>query len=316
LASGTQKAIKIGLFDSGVGGLSVLRQLQKLSTLSAQPLEFYYVGDTARCPYGNRPADEIRSFVSQIIGWLSGHHVDHIVMACNTSAAVGYSHAKKLSSVPVHDLITPASRYVASRFSKIAVLATQSTAQSQAFSMRIKTFAPNVEVVEVGCPKLVPLVESGELTGEKATAALAEYVAQVADAEAIILGCTHFPFLAQALQPLLRDGVVLVDPAEMLLEEIAGSLAANNNGASSARRDVAPLEHCSFFVTGSSDSFASTAEICLGYPQSTLAGSGRVQSLDVAALVASEIIPEAAEATLHTISNVVPMSKNDSKAAR
>lgn len=307
-----RKPIRLGMFDSGVGGLSVLRRLHQLASVcQSRTFEFVYLGDTARCPYGNRQPEEIRQFLHQIISFLSDQEVDHVVMACNTSAAVGIDFARQISPVPIHDLISPTAKFVASRFRRIGVMATQSTVNSSAFSTKINYLAPEAQVFEIACPKLVPLVEAGELFGDQAKAALMEYTSKLEEfeAEAIVLGCTHFPFLARALRDLLPDTVALVDPAEMLARQLIFDLDLDIPVEQMAE-PVAEL-HCThagvFYTTGNPAAFVQNASICLGKDHATLVPSGSVESLALDVLTSSGAgrvqYPE-----LGLPSNVVPMS--------
>jgi len=317
------RPIRFGLFDSGVGGLSVFRRLHQLASVCPErQFEFVYVGDTARCPYGNRPAKEIQQFVTQIIAFLANKDVDHVVMACNTSAAVSLDHARKVSPIPVHDIISPAARYVAQNFRRVGVLATQGTANSRAFSRHIGYHAPDVQVTEVGCPKLVPLVESGDLYSDRAKSILIEYTSRMEEneVEAIILGCTHFPFLRKALRDLLPASVALIDPAELLIRQIAVDLGLNLPTDMPADQ-VAELQchhNSTFFTTGSASAFAQTAAICLGKADSVLVPPSSVFGLPLEVVQGSEMPKRTDESNpFLSVSNVVQLapSKNqgDSK---
>jgi glutamate racemase len=318
------KPIRFGLFDSGVGGLSVFRRLHQLASICPdKQFEFVYVGDTARCPYGNRDQREIQEFVGQIIAFLANKEVDHIVMACNTSAAVSLEHARNISPVPVHDIISPAARYVAQNFRRIGVMATQSTANSRAFSKRIKMHNPDTEVIELGCPKLVPLVESGDVYSDNAKGVLFEYTNHMEEngVDAIILGCTHFPFLRRAIRDLLPASVALVDPAELLAQAIARDLTLDVPAGMLS--EPIPEIYChhtsTFYTTGSASTFAQTASVCLGKSDSTLVPVSNVFGLPLEAIESSIMPRRADENGLPSVSNVVPMPHmnqgNDSKIA-
>lgn len=254
----------IGMFDSGVGGLSVLRKLERLNEHSDNKLKFLYVGDTARCPYGNRDQEEIILFAKQIVDWLIASGADRIVIACNTSAAMAGATVKLRAAVPVYDLINPTAEYLARRPGKVAVLATQSTVRTRAFSKAIGRLNNACEVVEIACPDLVPLVESGQMSSIAARNALWSYVKdfQASKVTSVVLGCTHYPFLCESLAHLLPPDIQLVDPAEQLLQ-------AWTNAAPLVKPDEAAAgKHgqnaVAFHVTGSASAFASTASLCLG----------------------------------------------------
>lgn len=305
------RPIRFGLFDSGVGGLSVFRRLHQLASICPErQFEFVYVGDTARCPYGNREPAEIRTFVEQIISFLANKEVDHVVMACNTSAAVALDHARNVSPIPVHDIITPAARYVASNFRRIGVMATQSTANSHAFAKRIAYQNPEVSVFELGCPKLVPLVESGDVYSDNAKAILIEYTSKMEEneVEAIILGCTHFPFLRKAIRDLLPSSVALIDPAEMLARQIASDLQFDVP-VDLLNEPIAEIycHHTStFYTTGSASTFAHTAAICLGKSDAALVPASNVLGLPLE-VVEESVLNAPRHADLPSVSNVVPL---------
>lgn len=256
----------IGMFDSGVGGLSVLRQLEHLNgqmPLSGR-VRFIYLGDTARCPYGNRQPKEIVVFAKQIVDWLINAGADRIVIACNTSAARAGSTIRVRSSVPIHDLITPTAEHVAKLDGKVAVLATHSTVRSAAFSKAIARLNPSLDVIEIACPELVPLVESGQIKSATARNVLWNYVKDF-DAQqvrSIVLGCTHYPFLAEPLRSMLPAQITLIDPADYLLATLQGALTPGSGRTPPGNYHDAVLTK--FFVTGSTVSFAQTAAICLG----------------------------------------------------
>lgn len=284
---------RIGLFDSGLGGLSVLRQLS--SRLGASAHSFVYVGDTARCPYGDRSAGEISHFVSQIVGWISNQTVDSIVIACNTSAAVAGDELKKTASVPVIDLIGVTADFVAANFNRVGVIATSTTVRRKAFSKAIHDRDSHKHVTEIACPDLVPLIERGLGDSKEMDAALKKYCDKLLkeSAEAVILGCTHFPFVDAALLRLLSGRVQLIDPAVLLADAIAQSIA-NANAHSTANSDFSnqqaaltadidaksktytnsnsKISRSHIYTTGDPSRFRETAKICLGYPLDTVNG--------------------------------------------
>lgn len=278
-----KEAGTIGLFDSGVGGLSVFKQLQgayKINTsdkLSFRPdgkllPNFLYVADTLRCPYGDRPAEEIRQYASEIAAWLKLRGAQALVLASNTLASVAAVAASQASGLPVFDLISPTAHFLSRlRHAKIAVLATTGTIKSQEFKKRIHEFNNQIEVTEIACPDLVPLIEQGKISGTEVETVLAKYVMQIknSQAEAVVLGCTHFPFMKETLQHLLSDKVRLIDPASVLasyLIEVNPDFQENELTTS-----VQPHSFNStfnFYVTGSVTNFITTASSICEMPTS------------------------------------------------
>jgi len=269
---------KIGLFDSGVGGLSVLRHLANLPGLlseegkgfaynGARSRQFLYLGDTARCPYGDRSPAEIASFVSGIVNWLTAGGAEAIVVACNTSAAVSLDVARRTTAVPVYDLISPTAQFVADLGRKSGVMATTATAKSRAFSKAIHQRSPGLEVVELSCPDLVPIIESGRAAQTEGI--LQSYVERLLKerVEVLILGCTHFPFLSPILQNLVDDRMLIVDPAQVLAELVyseSPEISISERGQ----------DGCTVYVTGDLINFAKTAELCLKYDIGTIYSVG------------------------------------------
>ncbi|MBP9092758.1 glutamate racemase [bacterium] len=299
---------RIGLFDSGVGGLSVLRHL--VTVTQGEGLEFVYLGDAARCPYGNRAKLEIATFVDEIVSWLTSFQLDSIVMACNTSAAVAKDAALQaasfLPSLKVFDLIEPTAEWLVANPPKaIGVMSTINTANSQAFSNALISKGYQGSVQELGCPTLVPLIESGRLGEADCEAALrlalTEYLKLLAGVDALVLGCTHFPFVADRIESLVSselkelfpDGLKLIDPAHALAYQLLGHdappLAVPVTDSSSDSTSDLPAGSVNdyrtdafrFFTTGNVTDFAIAASLCLG------AEIGMVQKLEVAELEAA-----------------------------
>jgi glutamate racemase len=213
---------KIGVFDSGLGGLTVLKEL-----LRTHPRRSYvYFGDTAHVPYGNRDADDVISLVSEISRHLVGEGCQALVVACNTSSALALSALRTAVDVPVIGVIEPGSAEAAlvTRSGKIAVMATPLTAKSGVYAERIRDAAqklgnnPTPEVIEIGCPELVPIVEEGDLQSLQSRKVLAAYATRLHElsVDTVIMGCTHYPLLLPVLKPLLGEGIQVVDPASLI----------------------------------------------------------------------------------------------------
>lgn len=214
----------VGLYDSGLGGLSVLREVKA----RFPDLPWVYVGDTARVPYGGRPEAELIAFNREILGHLADLDVQAVVMACNTSSAVALDVVASQVEFPVLGMIEAGVRAALTRGTRIGVLATEATIRSQAHARSIARKAPDAVVHGLACPAWVPLVESGRWEGAHARsvveASLAPWMGKRLDA--VILGCTHYPFLAPLVREVLGSGTVLVDPAQEVVRELAPHLEA------------------------------------------------------------------------------------------
>jgi glutamate racemase len=214
----------IGVFDSGVGGLTVVREIRR-----RQPLQdILYLADQAHVPYGGRPLQEISGFAHEISRWLAQQHCRAVVMACNISSAVALDDvARGLHPLPVLGMISPLAQRTAEQTveTPIGVLATAGTVASGAYPRILKQHIPGINVVQQACPKFVPLVEAAETRSAQAAAACREYLEPLAEAgcRTIVLGCTHYPLLLPTLCEAAREmGVSMefIDPAEAVAEEL------------------------------------------------------------------------------------------------
>ncbi|CAN5262271.1 glutamate racemase [soil metagenome] len=213
------------MFDSGVGGLTVLHEC--LVTLPHE--DFVYLGDHARLPYGPRPLDEVRCFAREIAGYLERQGVKLVVNACNTATSAALPHLQEELSVPVVGVITPEAHAAvqATRNRRIGLLATEGTVASGRYADLVHALDAGVELVSVACPRLVPLIESDDPFGEKTTDAAREYAAPLKDAgvDTVILGCTHYPLVRPIFQRVFGRHVTLVFSAEETAREVAETLA-------------------------------------------------------------------------------------------
>ncbi len=222
-------ALPIGLFDSGVGGLTVLRAMQAL-----MPFEDYlYLGDTARLPYGTKSQETIVRYAVQAAAHLMSRHIKLLVVACNTASAVALpALASAWPLVPVVGVVKPGARAAvkASASGRIAVIATESTVRGKAYGRAIRQLRPEAEVMEKACPLFVPLVEDGLVEGPLVEGIAARYLdslfqtGQEARPDCLVLGCTHFPLMAAALSHVAGAGVTLVDSAATTAEEVEREL--------------------------------------------------------------------------------------------
>ncbi|MFN6567683.1 glutamate racemase [Dendronalium sp. ChiSLP03b] len=201
----------IGVFDSGVGGLTVLRQLYRQLPNES----IVYFGDTARLPYGIRSKAEILQFAREILSWMQQQRVKMVIMACNTSSALALEIVRQEFNMPVLGVILPGARAAVQQGKRIGVIATPATAKSNAYKNAIVEIDRNVQVWQVSCPEFVPLVEQNRIddpyTIEVARSYLEPLLQQEIDT--LVYGCTHYPLLAPVLRSLLPPQVKLVDPA-------------------------------------------------------------------------------------------------------
>ena len=262
----TSKA-PIGVFDSGVGGLSVARQFMRY--LPSESL--YYYADTAHVPYGGRPLSEVCGFALEICDFLVRSGVKMIVMACNISSATALTTARdRYPEIPILGVIAPGVHAaVAQGASNIGVLATLGTVNSGAYTAMIKALAPEVPVTESACPRFVPLIEAGETESLEALDACCAYLEPLSRAgcDTIILGCTHYPFLIDALTHEARDlfpaerAPRFIDPAVETVREAAAllgecGLMANSDSIGRNR----------YFTSGERDFVAGHIAAFLGEP--------------------------------------------------
>lgn len=216
----------LGLFDSGLGGLTVVRRVREL--LPAHDLLFF--ADQAHVPYGDRTPEDLLRLLHQNVAWLDSRGVDAIVMACNTSCAMGDRFGWPQTRAVVLDLIESAAVAVErSGFKHIGVVATAATARSGAYGRKIRARVPHAQVYEVAAPELVPLVEAGKLEGAETRAAVERACAQLpSEVDAVLLACTHFPILDAHFEAVLGAGVARLDPALVQAErtlELVGEYA-------------------------------------------------------------------------------------------
>jgi glutamate racemase len=232
----------IGVFDSGVGGLTVLREILRRSPGEST----VYLGDNARAPYGTRPDAEVVAFSRECLDDLAARDVKAIVVACNTVSAVALTEHRRRYDVPILGVITPgaSAAALATRTRRVGVIATPATVRSHAYFEAIKNENPAVEVYEHATPALVPLVEAGVLSGARAEAVVADALAPLlgtrdADGEfvfplppsarvdTLLLGCTHYPLLRRVIAEAVGEGVAIVDSATATASALAELLSIN-----------------------------------------------------------------------------------------
>ena len=249
----------IGIFDSGVGGLTVARaildQLPNESTL--------YIGDTARGPYGPRPLAEVREFALETMDFLVSQGVKAIVIACNTASAAMLRDARERYSIPVIEVIQPAVRraVAATRTGNVGVIGTRATVDSKAY---VDAFAaaPQLNITSIACPLFVEFVERGETSGAEITKIAREYLAPVMQAkvDTLVLGCTHYPLLTGVISYVMGEGVTLVSSAEETAKALYRTLVENHL---LREQSTTPATH-KFLATGDAKAFETLARRFLG----------------------------------------------------
>jgi glutamate racemase len=262
LSSKLRSNFKIGVFDSGVGGLTVLNEMR-----AQMPNEsVIYFGDTARVPYGNRSKSEILRFVREIIAWMVGLEVKMIIMACNTSSALVLEEVRSEFPIPILGIILPGARAAVKSGQRIGVVSTQATADSNAYQQAIVEVNPMAKVWQVGCQDFVPLIESDRIHDPYTLAVAKRYLDPlVAEGiDTLVYGCTHYPHLAPVFKQILPKNITLVDPAKHLtvaaMQELK-ILRLRRSAASSQVSDRAT----EFYVSGDPNHFAQVSQQWLGY---------------------------------------------------
>jgi glutamate racemase len=247
----SDEVARIGVFDSGVGGLTVLqevdRQLPNESVL--------YFGDTARVPYGTRSAAEILEFTRQTLDWMVQQRVKMAIMACNTSSALALGTVQGEYDLPILGVILPGARAAARQGQRIGVIATPATVSSDAYLNAIREANPQAEVWQVACPEFVPLIENNRLEDPYTLAIAKEYIQPLLDLsiDTLVYGCTHYPHLEPILRQFVPKTIELINPAVAVVAAAAKEL--NVLGIQSH----SPAIDTKFVVSGDPDQFAQLA---------------------------------------------------------
>ncbi len=240
----------VGVFDSGMGGLTVLHEC--LVTMPHE--DFVYLGDAARLPYGPRPLPEIKGFAREIAGYLETQGVKLILVACNAATSAALPDLQSELSVPVVGVITPEAHAAVqtTRNRRIGLLATEATVSAGRYASLLRTLDAGVDVHQLACPALVPLIESDDPYGPATVDAVRGYAAPLKQAgvDTVILGCTHYPLIRPIFQRVFGRDVTLVFSAEETAREVAETLARKGI-ENDASRDGAHR----FLTTGDPESF-------------------------------------------------------------
>ena len=270
-------SLPIGIFDSGVGGLTVYRALHE----RLPDEHFVYLGDTARVPYGTKSLATVERYAVENARFLEAHGIKLLVVACNTASALALPAIRDAVAVEVVGVIEPGARRaidisgpVGKR--RIGVIATESTVQSGVYSNAIQKLDAAAMVIERACPLFVSLAEEGWAESDVARTVAAEYLSELKQRgiDSLVLGCTHYPILRQVIQEAIGDEVTLIDSGEAAAQDVENWLMdsacahAPLEDRARERRLCDDLDH--FYVTDAAERFARVAERFLGHPPSVL----------------------------------------------
>lgn len=253
----------IGLMDSGLGGLTVLRQIFKqMPTVSTE-----YFADSGRTPYGPRSKNEITSFVRQILSFLSEKGIDLSILACNTATAAALDTVKDEFQFPILGIIKPGARAAlkVTKNKKIGVIGTEFTIKSGAYEKTIKSLDNEADVISQACPPFCDLVEAGKVSGKEVENIVERYISKYekSNIDTLVLGCTHYPVLAPVIKKFLSPDVAIVDPAVEVVAE-AKLLLKNKMDISTKK------PYHNFYTSGKASLFSSLGEVILDRPIQTV----------------------------------------------
>jgi glutamate racemase len=248
----------IGVFDSGIGGLTVVSALRELLPNET----IFYLGDTARVPYGGKSAATVERYSLEITGMLLAENCKTIVVACNTASALALPRLESTTPVPITGVIQPGAQaaVAATRNGHIGVIGTRATIKSGAYERAIRALDPAVRVSAHACPLFVPLIEEGWLEGEITDRVIKQYLTSLVSAgvDTVVLGCTHYPLLCEAIARFLGDAVTLVDSAQNCAATVRQLLEEKN-----LRAGADASGQLSVALTDSPDAFLEVAKQAL-----------------------------------------------------
>lgn len=218
----------IGIFDSGIGGLTVLKEVKK--QLPGESVIYY--GDLARVPFGSKSKEEIIQINKDIISYLVSRDVKMILIACNTSSSFALEADRKEFDVPILGLIEPGAKAAVevTKNGKIGIFATEGTVSSRSYVNGIKNIDPLLNIYQSACPKFVPLIEAGKFSGSEVDEAIKEYITPLAEegVDTLVHGCTHYPYLEEAISAYFDENFVFVNPAEGIVTNAKEVLEKHN----------------------------------------------------------------------------------------
>ncbi len=218
----------IGVFDSGLGGLTVLKALEKQLPHES----FIYFGDTAHVPYGSKSAETVQNYSNQITQFLLNHHVKLIVIACNTASSMAAHVLREKFDVPIFGVVTPSVEQAISHHhgGEIGIIGTQSTIASNSYVDKFITLAPHIKTVQRACPLFVPLIEENWTNTDTAQEVANIYLGELKThkLDALVLGCTHYPMMENIIQSVVGDSVKLISSGPAVAEAVDKFLMENN----------------------------------------------------------------------------------------
>jgi len=267
-------SLPIGIFDSGVGGLTVYRALHE--RLPAE--RFVYLGDTARVPYGTKSLSTVERYGIENAKFLEAQGIKLLVVACNTASALALPAIGKAVEIQVVGVIEPGARAAVdiAGGKTVAVIATEATVQSGAYAKAINNIDPNAKVIERACPLFVSLAEEGWANSDVARSVAEQYLRDLRDEDlgALVLGCTHYPILRDLIGEIIGADVPLIDSGEAAAEQVQSLLEFKQLRASQTTRELKERRLCDdldhFYVTDAAERFAKVAERFLGIAPSVL----------------------------------------------
>ncbi|MEW5806071.1 MAG: glutamate racemase [Acidobacteriota bacterium] len=259
----------IGVFDSGIGGLTVFKELNR----KLPEMRIVYLGDTARVPYGVKSKETVVRYSMEAARFLTRKGVDLIVVACNTSSALAMDQLRKSFDIPIIGVIEAGARRACglTRSKRIGVIGTHATVKSEAYRNEIQKIMPGADVRQLACPLFVPLVEEG-WTDNKIARNIAEvYLDELkrADVDTLILGCTHYPLLKKTIAEVMGAGVKLIDSAESIADDVwqmlYGSEKREEGGQIKNSLQSFSEPELRFYVTDSTERFIEVGSVFLGF---------------------------------------------------
>ncbi len=247
----------IGIFDSGIGGLTVTKEIVNLLPDES----IIYLGDTARVPYGSRGKETITKFALQLTRFLLEKDVKFLVVACNTISAICLDKIQEISPIPVLGVIKPAVKKIVetTKSGRVGVIGTRATIASKIYEKEILTLNPRINVTSIACPLFVPIAEEGLGHSDISRLTAQHYLSQLKDIDTLHLGCTHYPLLKNVIREVVGESVTIIDSARPTAEELKNILTKSNLLNKSNIQPTA-----TFYVTDAPERAMSTAELFFG----------------------------------------------------